>query len=54
MEMQLVVALVLRRWRLTLVEDRTIEPEATLTLRPRGGLVMRAERPVPMRDQLAG
>jgi cytochrome P450 len=36
MEMQLVVALVLQRWRLTLLEDRTIDPEPTLTLRPRG------------------
>ena len=44
MEMQLVVALVLQRYRLTLAEDRTIDPEPTLTLRPRGGLVMRAER----------
>ena len=34
----------LQRWRLTLVEDRTIDPEPTLTLRPRGGLVMRAVR----------
>jgi len=54
MEMQLVVALVLQRWRLTLLEDRTIEPEPTLTLRPRGGLVMRAERPGLRRDRLAG
>ena len=54
MEMQLVVALVLQRYRLTLAEDRTIDPEPTLTLRPRGGLVMHVERPGPMRDRLAG
>jgi cytochrome P450 len=55
MEMQLVVALVLQRWRLTLVEDRTIDPEPTLTLRPRGGLVMRAARVrPPISGRLAG
>jgi cytochrome P450 len=47
MEMRHVVDLVLQCWRLTLLEDRTIDPEPTLTLRPCGGLVMRAERATP-------
>ena len=53
MEMQLVVALVLQRYRLALVDDRPVVPETTLTLRPRGGLVMRVER-VSSAVRLAG
>jgi cytochrome P450 len=54
MEAQVVVAMVLQRYRLALADDRPIVPEPTLTLRPRGGLVMRAERVGPVRDRLAG
>jgi len=55
MEMQLVVAMVLQRYRLTLVDERPVAPETTLTLRPCGGLRMRAERVGPAaRDRLAG
>jgi cytochrome P450 len=55
MEAQLVVAMMLQRHRLTLVDPRPVELETTLTLRPRGGLVMRAE-PVrqPAARRLAG
>jgi cytochrome P450 len=55
MEAQLVVAMMLQRHRLTLVDPRPVELETTLTLRPRGGLVMHAE-PVrqPSARRLAG
>jgi cytochrome P450 len=43
MEAQLIVAMMLQRYRLTLVDPRPLVPEPTLTIRPRGGLVMRAE-----------
>ena len=43
MEAQLVVAMLLQRYRLTLADERPVEPEVHLTLRPRGGLRMRAE-----------
>jgi cytochrome P450 len=42
MEAQLVVAMMLQRYRLTLVDPRPVVAETTLTLRPRGGLSMRA------------
>jgi cytochrome P450 len=55
MEAQLIVAMMLQRYRLTLVDLRPPVVEPTLTLRPRGGLRMYAE-PLgpPMRDRLAG
>jgi cytochrome P450 len=43
-EAQLVVAMMLRRFELTLVDDTPVIPEPTLTLRPRGGLRMRVTR----------
>jgi hypothetical protein len=46
--------MVLQRYKLTLAHDRPIVPEPTLTLRPRGGLMMGAERVGPVRDRLAG
>jgi cytochrome P450 len=56
MEAQIVVAMVLQRYGLTLVDGTTtIEPEPTLTIRPRGGLPMRAARiGPPARHLLAG
>jgi cytochrome P450 len=42
MEAQIIVAMTLQRYRLTLVDTRPAEPEPTLTIRPRGGLAMRA------------
>jgi cytochrome P450 len=56
MEAQIVVAMVLQRYALTLVDGTTtIEPEPTLTIRPRGGLPMRATRIRPRaRHLLAG
>jgi cytochrome P450 len=54
MEMQLVVAMTLQRWRLTLVDPRPAVLEPVLTLRPRGGVVMRFEPVGPLRDRLAG
>ena len=41
MEAQLVVAMMLQRFRLTLVDERPVVPVPTLTLRLRGGLPMR-------------
>ena len=43
-EAQLVVAMMLRRYELTLVDDTPVVPEPTLTLRPHGGLRMRVTR----------
>ena len=55
LEAQLVVAMMLRRYRLALVDDRPIVPEPTLTIRPRGGLPMRVEVVgVPGRERLTG
>ena len=43
MEAQLVVAMTLQRYRLRLTAERpVVEPEVQLTLRPRGGMPMRA------------
>lgn len=44
MEAQLIVAMTLQRFRLTLATPGVVVPEPTLTLRPRGGLRMRVER----------
>ncbi len=38
MEAQLIIATVVRRFRIRMAEDREVEIEPTLTLRPRGGL----------------
>jgi cytochrome P450 len=55
MEAQLIVAMVLQRYELTLVDGTRVEPEPTLTIRPRGGLPMRATRVGPAsRYLLAG
>jgi cytochrome P450 len=42
-EAQLVLATVAQRYRLRLASDRPIEPDPTVTLRPKGGLPMIAE-----------
>jgi cytochrome P450 len=44
MEAQLTVAQVAQKYRLALVHNRPIEPEAMITLRPRGGMPMRLVR----------
>jgi len=44
MEAHLIAAMMLQRYRLTLVDSAPVEPEPTLTLRLRGGLPMRATR----------
>jgi cytochrome P450 len=55
MEAQLVVAMMLQRYRLTLVDDWPVVPEPTLTLRPRGGLPMRVAAVEPaVRNRRAG
>jgi cytochrome P450 len=41
MEAQLVLATIAQRYRLRLVPNHQVEPQALLTLRPRGGLPMR-------------
>lgn len=40
MEAQLIMATVAQKYRLRLTDEREIEPEASVTLRPRGGLIM--------------
>lgn len=40
----LLVAVLAQRWRMRPVDEGTVEPEATINLRPRGGLRMRLER----------
>ncbi len=55
MEAQIIVAMTLQRYRLAMVDDRPVEPEPTLTLRPRGGLAMRVHALAPaMRERRAG
>lgn len=55
MEAQIVVAMLLQRYRLTLLDARPIEPEVQLTVRPRGGLPMRAALlGADVRGRLAG
>lgn len=44
LEAQLIMAMMLRRYDLTLAVDGRVEVEPTLTLRPRGGLPMRVRR----------
>jgi cytochrome P450 len=51
-EAQIVVAMVLQRFRLGLRPGQVVEPEAHLTLRPRGGLPMTVE-PRPGAGRLA-
>jgi cytochrome P450 len=46
-EAQLIVAMMLQRHRLTLVDSTPAVPEPTLTIRPRGGLRMRVAKPSP-------
>ncbi|HEX8749044.1 MAG TPA: cytochrome P450 [Pyrinomonadaceae bacterium] len=41
MEAQLIIAMVAQKYRLRLADEREIEPETSLTLRPRGGVRMR-------------
>lgn len=40
----LVLATIAREWRFTLEPDAQVRPQATITLRPRGGIAMRARR----------
>ncbi len=54
MEAQLIVAMMLQRYRLTLVDDRPVVPEPTLTIRPRGGLPVRVTRVEARATRLAG
>ena len=43
MEAQLILAMILRRYKLTLATDLPVEPEPLVTLRPRNGLKMMVE-----------
>ena len=45
LEATLIAATVAQRYELDLVEGTVVEPEATVTLRPKGGLPMRLHRP---------
>jgi cytochrome P450 len=47
MEGTLLLATIARRWRLRLVPGRPVTAQAVVTLRPRGGLPMVAERRRP-------
>lgn len=40
MEAQLIIAMVVQKYRLQLADEREIEPETSVTLRPRGGIRM--------------
>lgn len=53
LEAQLIVAMLLQRYRLTHIDDRPTEIEATLTIRPKGGLPMRIERVSPSKQRRA-
>jgi cytochrome P450 len=44
MEAQLIMATVAQKYRLRLADEREIEPETSLTLRPRGGVRMTLQR----------
>jgi hypothetical protein len=44
MEGVLVLATIAQRWRLRLVPGHPVEPQALITLRPRYGIRVRAER----------
>ena len=44
LEATLIAATVAQRYQLDLVEGTVVEPEATVTLRPKGGLPMRLHR----------
>ncbi|MGH7895759.1 MAG: cytochrome P450, partial [Candidatus Binatia bacterium] len=55
MEAQLIVAMMLQRYRLTLADERPVVPQPHLTLRPGGGLSMHATVVGPAaRRRLAG
>ena len=41
LEAQVALAMIVQRWRVELVPGHPVEPEATVTLRPRHGLRMR-------------
>jgi cytochrome P450 len=41
MEAQLIIATIMQKYRLQLVDEREIEPETSVTLRPRGGVIMK-------------
>jgi cytochrome P450 len=49
MEAQLIVATVAQRFRLRATPGYTPMPEPLMTLRPKGGLPMHLERPLPLR-----
>lgn len=53
MEGQLILATVAQRFRLRLVPDQQVEPEALVTLRPRHGIQMRLEAREPTGSQPA-
>ena len=44
MEAQLIIATVAQKYRLRLADEQKIEPEASVTLRPRGGVRMKLYR----------
>jgi cytochrome P450 len=44
MEAQLIIAMVAQEYRLRLADETAIEPEASVTLRPRGGVRMKLQR----------
>ena len=43
-EAMIMLATIARRWRLTLRPGHEVIPQASITLRPRGGLPMKLER----------
>jgi cytochrome P450 len=43
MEGQLIIATVAQKYRLQLTDEQTVEPEASVTLRPRCGMKMKLQ-----------
>jgi len=54
LEAQIIVAMMLQRYRLTLVDPRPVDIETTLTIRPRGGLPMHATHVDASAERRAG
>jgi cytochrome P450 len=56
LEAQLIVAAIAQRYRIELLPDQQIRPEALITLRPSPGILARVEkrRPPTLRDPQRG
>lgn len=50
MEAQIIIAMILQKFRLSLVENHTVEPETSVTLRPKNGIKVILEKICEARD----